>query len=145
MNLNKLLALAIAIAANGFSKRLDKHGKPYILHCIRVMNSVDTVEEKILAVLHDCPEDGVISIDELRNLGFPEDILDDLKLLTHDKEKDDYLNVYIKKIATSQRATNVKRADLKDNSDIERSKGLSKVDLDRIEKYFRAYVYLSQI
>lgn len=144
MNLNKLLALAIALMAQGFSKRLDRHGKPYILHCIRVMDNVDTIEEKILAILHDGVEDGACSIIQLRELGFPENILDDLKLLTHNKEED-YLGVYIKKIATSQRATNVKKADLKDNSDIGRSKGLSKADLDRIEKYFRAYVYLSQI
>lgn len=143
--MNKLLALAISIAAQGFSKRLDKHGKPYILHCIRVMNALETVEEKILGILHDCPEDGVISIDELRNLGFPEDILDDLKLLTHNKEQDDYLNVYIKKVATSQRATNVKLADLKDNTDVGRAKGVSKADFDRLEKYFKAYLYLSQI
>jgi (p)ppGpp synthase/HD superfamily hydrolase len=137
-----MLGIAIAIAAKGFKDKTDKGGEPYILHCLRVMNSMSTPEEKILGVLHDVVEDGVISIEELRALGFSEDILDDLKLLTHLKE-DDYLDVYIKKIATSKRATKVKLADLKDNSDITRLKGLRKKDFDRMEKYHKAFIYLS--
>jgi (p)ppGpp synthase/HD superfamily hydrolase len=137
-----MLGIAIAIAAKGFKDKTDKGGEPYILHCLRVMNSMSTPEEKILGVLHDVVEDGVISIEELRALGFSEDILDDLKLLTHLKE-DDYLDVYIKKISTSKRATKVKLADLKDNSDITRLKGLRKKDFDRMEKYHKAFIYLS--
>ena len=138
------LGIAIAIAAQGFKNRNDKGGKPYILHCIRVMDKVHTIEEKILAILHDCVEDGICTIEELRQIGFAEDILDDLKLLTHNPE-DDYLNVYIKKIATSRRAVNVKKADLEDNSNITRMKDVTKKDFDRLEKYHLAYRYLSKI
>lgn len=56
--MNKL-AQAIAFAANVFSEVTDKGGKPYILHCLRVMNSVDQNDEElmIIAVLHDVAED----------------------------------------------------------------------------------------
>jgi len=37
----------------------------------------------------------------------------------------------------------IKLADLRHNSDIMRMKGLSKKDFDRLEKYHRAYAYLS--
>lgn len=108
------------------------------------MDKVHTEEEKILAVLHDCIEDEVCTIEELRQSGFSESILDDLKLLTHD-HKDDYLSVYIKNIATSVRATNVKKADLEDNSNITRMKDVTKKDFDRLEKYHLAYRYLSKL
>ena len=49
------------------------------------------------------------------------------------------------KISTDKLATKVKLADLKDNSDITRLKGLSKKDFDRMEKYHRSYIYLSKI
>ena len=42
-------------------------------------------------------------------------------------------------------ATKVKLADLKDNSDITRLKGLRKADFDRMEKYHRSFIYLSKI
>lgn len=36
------LGRAISIAAQGFQNITDKGGQPYILHCIRVMNQMDT-------------------------------------------------------------------------------------------------------
>ncbi len=51
------LGRAISIAAQGFQNITDKGGQPYILHCIRVMNQMDTEEEKIVAILHDVIED----------------------------------------------------------------------------------------
>ena len=40
-------------------------------------------------------------------------------------------------------AKRVKREDLRDNSDITRLKGLRKKDFDRLEKYSKAFIYLS--
>ena len=139
-----MLGRAIAIAALGFQYVLDKGGRPYFLHCQYVADGMDTDEEKVLAYLHDTVEDGITTIQSLRELGFPEDILSDLELLTHKKE-DDYLSVYIKKIATSERATKVKKRDLEHNSSITRLKDLTKKDFSNIEKYHRAFTYLSKI
>lgn len=137
------LARAISIAAQGFEKVKDKGGQPYILHCLRVMNQMDTEEEKIVAVLHDTVEDGVITIEELIKERFSQNVIYALILLTHEKGKP--YDEYIKGIATYALATKVKLADLKDNSDITRLKGLTKKDFDRMEKYHRSYVYLSKI
>lgn len=72
---------------------------------------------------------------------FTDRIVNTVRILTHDKSfpYDDY----IKQISLNEDAKKVKLADLKDNSDITRIKGLRKKDLDRIEKYHRAFVYLS--
>lgn len=138
-----MLGRAISIAAQGFEHVKDKGGQPYIEHCLRVMNQMDTEDEKILAILHDTVEDGVTTIEKLREEGFTEDILQDLILLTHVKGVP--YDEYIKQIAFSARATKVKLADLKDNSDITRLKGLRKKDFDRMEKYHRSYIYLSEV
>lgn len=112
-NLARLLGLAIAIVAEGFKNKVDKSGQPMILHCLYVMNKMDTMEEKILGVLHDSVEDKivyngtVITIQALRDMGFPEDILQDLILLTH-IDGEPYFEVYIKKISTSKRASKAK-------------------------------------
>ena len=140
-----LLALAYAIAAQGFKNKFDKQGRPYMEHCLYVADGMDTDAEKIVALLHDAVEDEIVTFEELRQYGFPEDIIRDIDLLTHRKDVDDYLDVYIKKIAMSLRATKVKKRDLRHNSDITRLKSLTKADFDRIEKYHRAFTYLSQV
>jgi (p)ppGpp synthase/HD superfamily hydrolase len=137
------LARAISIAAVGFEKVKDKGGNPYILHCLRVMNQMDTEEEKIVAILHDTIEDGVCTLEDLIKEKFSQNVIYALILLTHKKEVP--YDEYIKAISTDPLATKVKKADLKDNSDITRLKGLTKKDFDRMEKYHRSYVYLSKI
>lgn len=139
--MNKL-ALAISITAKAFENKVDKSGKPYILHCIRVMNEVDQNDEELMqgAVMHDIIEDTDITISYLADLGFSNRVLGILYLVTHLKETP--YDEYIKAISVNKDATKIKLADLKDNSDITRLKGLRKKDIDRIEKYHRAYIYL---
>jgi hypothetical protein len=43
----------------------------------------------------------------------------------------------------SKEATEIKKKDLEDNCNLTRIKGLRKKDFDRVEKYHRAYIYLS--
>lgn len=139
------LGIAIAIAAEGFKNTLDKGNRPYIEHCLRVMNNLhtDDWELKAIAVLHDCVEDGVCTLEDLQSLGFTKRVISGVMLLTHQKEVP-YME-YIKRIAHFPDARLVKLADLKDNSDITRLKGLSKKDFDRMEKYHTAYVYLNNV
>lgn len=137
------LAIAIALAAEGFKNKFDKAGEPYILHCLRVMERMDTEEEKIVAVLHDTVEDGVCTIEDLEKIGFSKNIVYSIHLLTH-KEECTY-SEYIRMISTDKVATKVKLSDLRDNSDITRLKGLTKKDFDRIEKYHTSFIYLSKV
>lgn len=143
--MNKL-AQAIAFTANVFSEVTDKGGKPYILHCLRVMNHMDPNDEELMtiAVLHDVAEDfpEKFPISFFAQNGYSTRVVTALTFLTHNKEipYDDY----IKAIAQNKDATKVKLADLKDNSDITRLKGIGKKDFDRMEKYSRSYLYLSR-
>lgn len=140
------LATAIALASEGFKNKTDKAGEPYILHCLRVMNNLKCKEDKermIIAVLHDVVEDKVCTMEHLINLGFSIRVIQALTLLTHDKSVE--YQQYIKALSYNEDARQVKLADLKDNSDITRLKGLSQKDFTRMEKYHVAYTYLSKI
>lgn len=137
-----MLGKAIAIAAAAHAEQQDKGGKPYILHCLTVMNAVGTNDEDLAcaAVMHDVVEDTDWTIELLKKEGFNDHILETVDILTH-KENVDY-DTYIKLISCYHDAKKIKLADIRHNSDILRMKGLRKKDFDRLEKYHRAYTYL---
>lgn len=141
--MSNLLATAIRIAATVHEKQTDKGGKAYILHPIRMMMRLRTNDEELMAiaVLHDVVEDGQVSYGELRSEGMTERVIDGIKALTR-LEDEDY-DQFIKRCAVNPDAKLVKREDLRDNSDITRLKGLRQKDFARLEKYQRAFVYLS--
>ena len=56
-----MLSKAIAIAEEALNGKLDVNGNPYIDHAMRVMDQMDTDEEKIAAVLHDVVEDSEVT------------------------------------------------------------------------------------
>jgi Guanosine polyphosphate pyrophosphohydrolases/synthetases len=138
------LAIAISLTAQVFETKTDKAGQPYILHCLRVMNAVAGDDELMqIAVLHDVVEDTNMTLEDLKGLGFTDRVITAVSRLTHNSGEN--YDEYIKWISFSPDATKVKLADLKDNSDITRLKGLTKKDFDRMEKYHKSYVYLSSI
>jgi len=143
------LSRAIAEASVFFKDKFDKAGKPYILHKLRVMQGVIHFgnDYAILGVYHDVVEDCFKGrfqegLDHFRTVVCGEDsLIDDLSLLTHDP-KHTY-SEYIRSIKRSARATEVKKMDLRDNSDILRLKGLTAKDLERVRKYHASFLYLS--
>lgn len=140
-----MLDRAIALAAESFKGKFDKAGKPYILHCLAVMNqmSQDDEEAMAIAVLHDVVEDTKITFEDLAQQGFSRRVISALKLLTH-KPGISY-DDYIRALAGNPDAKSVKIADLRHNSDITRMKGLETKDFERLEKYHRSYIYLTKI
>jgi (p)ppGpp synthase/HD superfamily hydrolase len=140
-----MLSKAIRIASEAFENKYDKGGKPYILHCLHVMNEVSClgVDAMIIAVLHDYIEDKKGTQESLTADGFSFSIIRRIFLLTHDKQSESY-DEYIKRVASDKICVAIKLADLKHNSDITRLKGLTKKDFDRLEKYCKAYTYLKE-
>lgn len=141
------LATAIAITAKAFENKLDKGGKPYILHCLRVMLELRSEDEELncIAVMHDLIEDYPEYEEVLINKGFSNRVMYALRLLNHKEKTITPYERYIKMLSYNADAVLVKRADLIDNSNIMRLKGLTRADFDRMEKYHKAFVYLSKI
>lgn len=138
-----LLAKAIRIASVAFEDTFDKGGKPYILHCLWVMDKVRHLGEDymIVAVLHDLIEDTDWTLERLEQEGFPIGITAALELLNF-TTADDYIRriKVIKEI--NDIATQVKLRDLEHNSKITRLKGIRDKDIQRLKKYNEAYLIL---
>jgi (p)ppGpp synthase/HD superfamily hydrolase len=130
------IELAISIALEAHKGQLDKGGSPYILHPLAVMNRVETIEEKIVAVLHDVIEDTEVTIEQLREMGFSEEILKAIGLLTRSKEES--YEQFIEKTTTNRIARNVKIADIQENMNLSRIKNPTEQDYNRLEKYRKA-------
>lgn len=130
------IEVAISIALKAHKGQVDKGGNPYILHPLAVMNRVETIEEKIVAVLHDVVEDTEVTIDQLKETGFSEEILEAINLLTRAKE--DSYEEFIDKTLKNRIARNVKIADIKENMNLSRIQDPSEQDYMRLEKYKRA-------
>ena len=140
MKMKLQLENAIRLAMTGHAGQFDKGNMPYILHPLHVMLQMDSIDEMIVAVLHDVIEDTSITIDILRSNGFDEDIISDVDLLT--KKEGQAYNEYIMKIKASSRATKVKLADMRHNSDLTRMPVVEEKHLKMITKYHWATLVL---
>lgn len=134
------LERAIALAAEKHAGQFDKAGQPYILHPLRVMLSVVGESARIAAVLHDVVEDSDVTLDDLRTMGFSEDAVGAVALLTR-RDGDTY-EQFIERVAVDSIAREVKLADLADNSDLSRLTTVTDKDRARLERYRRATEYL---
>ena len=143
MFLKIILDRAKAIATSAHEGQVDKAGKPYIKHPMRVMNMGKTVEEKIAGVLHDVVEDSDWTFEMLEKEGIPKDVLDALRCVTKLSEDEDY-DHFIERVKTNPLAVKVKINDLKDNMDITRLGEVTEKDLARLNKYIRAYRQLTE-
>ena len=143
MFLKIILDRAKAIATSAHEGQVDKAGKPYIEHPMRVMNMGKTVEEKIAGVLHDVVEDSDWTFEMLEKEGIPKDVLDALRCVTKLSEDEDY-DHFIERVKNNPLAVKVKINDLKDNMDITRLGEVTEKDLARLNKYIRAYRQLTE-
>ena len=134
---------AIELAKQHHEGQTDKTGNPNIEHPLRVMNQVESEEEKIVAVLHDIVEDTDISLDDLRNEGFSKEVVDAVECLT--KQDGENYDSYIERISFNPLAVKIKLADLEDNRDLTRLPEVTDKDLERVEKYDKALEKLTRL
>lgn len=140
------LDLAIRIAVAAHSGQEDKIGLPYILHPLAVMHAVETVDEKIVAVLHDAVEDSHnFSMDgtlydtaEYIQTHIPKNAAEAIMLLT--KQPGDVYKDYIQRICNNRLAAVVKQADVQHN--MSRLHNLPGKDQERLAKKYRGALEL---
>ncbi len=118
----------------------DKGGYPYVFHPFILASQMQDEDSCCVALLHDVIEDhgDIYSIDDLKDAGFGDNIIEALKLLTHNKSVP-YMD-YVKSIGTNKVATVVKIADLKHNMDVTRTGG---VKPKKYDVYKEALEYLT--
>ncbi|MCL5271248.1 MAG: HD domain-containing protein [bacterium] len=134
-------ALEIALKAHRGQK--DKAGAPYILHPLRVMMRMEEPLVMIAALLHDVIEDSETSLDDLRQAGIPQEVIEAVTALS--RRSGESYEEFVMRAGANVIARKVKLADLKDNMDMARLSDLQPKDLERLAKYHRAYQTLKRI
>lgn len=134
------LERAIAIAVDAHRGQTDKAGQPYVLHPLRIMLALETEEERIVGVLHDVVEDSDWTFDALRGEGFSAEIVEALESVT--KREGEAYEAFVVRAGANPIGRAVKRADLRDNSDLSRIANPTERDHARLEKYRRALASL---
>lgn len=133
------LERAISLACEGHSGQLDKGGRPYILHCLRVMQAQTTETGMIVGVLHDYLKDGKKGTpedrtDKLLEAGFSQRVIHLIVILSRISHNETYTR-YIERVSRFHEAIPIKIADLKDNMNMLRLSTFTDRDAQRLIKY----------
>ena len=126
-----MIDLCIKIATEAHRGQKDLDGNPAILHPLTVGLMGKTPDEQCAGFLHDVVEDTDYTFMDLLKTGVPANIVDALRLLTHE-EGTDYFE-YVGRIVESgnELAIAVKLNDLTHNLERGRKKGYTRL----IEKH----------
>ena len=133
---------AIRLAVEAHHGQRDKNDQPYILHPLRVMFRLATEAERIVGVLHDVIEDTKYTADDLRRMGYPEEILSALDGVT--KREGESYEDFVLRAGMNPIARQVKLADLEDNMDVRRLADVTEKDMQRLARYRKAWAVLQQ-
>ncbi|MBR3523107.1 MAG: GTP pyrophosphokinase [Bacilli bacterium] len=124
---------AMAIMFECHKNQVDKADMPYPFHPFHVAESMPDEKSTCVALLHDVVEDTPMTLEDLRNAGFADDILFSLSNLTHLDGQDYY--EYVANLSLDPTAILVKLSDLKHNSDLSRLDVIDEKVVKRIKKY----------
>lgn len=125
--------IAFQLAKQAHKGQKDKAGTDYIYHPIHIAAQMETDIEKAVAYLHDVVEDTDITLCDLSNMGFPEQIVEAVDAIT--KRSGEPYDHYIKRVTENPVAKKVKIADMMHNSDISRFRNPTKKDHERCNRY----------
>ncbi len=134
------LERAIEIAVSAHKGQVDKAGRPYVLHPLRIMFALKTDEEKIVGVLHDVVEDSNWTFDDLQDEGFSVVVIEALKSVT--KIEGEEYSAFVRRAYDNPIGKRVKMADITDNMDLKRLAELNEKDFERLKKYRKALTVL---
>ena len=137
---------ALKVAYNAHHGQLDYNGIPYIFHPLHLAEQMDDEISCCAALLHDVVEDTDVTFEELSK-EFPQDVVNVVRLLTHDPETEhtaqDYF-AYLQPIKAHPIAKKVKLADIRHNSDQSRCVG-SGLSEDKLSYWKQKYQKALQI
>lgn len=133
---------ALRLCFDAHKEQTDKTGMPYVFHPFHLAEQMTDEISTVCALLHDVVEDTDYTLEDLSKMGYPSEVIDVLKLLTHDPEVP-YFD-YVKAISVNPIAKQVKLADLAHNGDVTRLDEIDERAISRTEKYKKAIALLSE-
>ena len=111
--MSQYLHKAITIAFEAHKGQSSINGEPYILHSLRLLIKSKSNEERIIAVLHDVIEKSSISLADLKNKGFDQNIISSIDSLSR-RKSESYVD-YIERLIQNRISVKIKLLDLADN------------------------------
>ncbi len=133
---------ALKLCFEAHRDQTDKSGLPYVFHPFHLAEQMDDEITATVALLHDVVEDTDITLADLKNMGFPDEVLEAVGMMTHDPSVP-YLE-YAASLRENPVARTVKLADLRHNSDLSRLDAVDEKALRRVEKYKKAIEILEE-
>lgn len=134
---------ALKLCFEAHKDQIDKSGMPYVFHPFHLAEQMTDEATVAVALLHDVIEDTDYTVDDLRKLGFSEQVLEAITLMTHDPAVP-YMD-YVANIKQNPIARAVKLADLRHNSDMSRLDTVTPYDEVRAQKYQKAIELLEAL
>ena len=127
---------ALKLSFEAHKNQVDKSGMPYVYHPFHLAEQMKDENTTVVALLHDVAEDTEVTVEDIREMGFSDEVCDALCIMTHDKDVP-YME-YVKRLKDNPIAKAVKLADLQHNSDLTRLDEVDEKALKRVEKYKQA-------
>lgn len=123
--------------------QMDKAGKAYFLHPMRVAVACATDEQRIVAMLHDVLEDTDVTVKDLLEEGFPQEIVEAVLSVT--RHQGESYEDFIERCALNPIGRVVKLRDLEDNMNLLRLSKIETKDIDRLSRYINAHRRLTEL
>jgi (p)ppGpp synthase/HD superfamily hydrolase len=125
----------------------DKGKQPYIFHLTYIAGKFKELPEQTVALLHDIVEDTEYTLNDVRLMGYPEEIVAAVDAIT--KREGEAYEDYLKRVKANDIARRVKSEDLRHNIILERLGSRMKytneewrIIMNRYQKYVSALHYL---
>ena len=134
--MSRYLHKAITIACDAHQGQSSINGEPYILHPLRLLIKAKSNEEKIIAVLHDVIEKSNISLADLKNKGFDQNIISSIDSLSR-RRSESYVE-YIERLMQNRISVKIKLLDLADNIKISSENNYNGIYDAKINQYKNA-------
>ena len=137
------LERAIALATQAHAGQVDNGGSAYIQHPLRVMEKVETPEQRIVAVLHDVLEETPLTAVDLARAGFNLRVIS--ALLSLKQRNDEHYDAFVARLGNDPLAREVKLADLSVHSDVSAVANLLPADRVLLNRYQQTSAYLQAL
>lgn len=109
---------ALKLCFEAHKEQTDKSGIPYVFHPFHLAEQMTDEDTTVVALLHDVVEDTDYTIDDLIAMGFNENVIEAVTLMTHLPEVS--YEDYLRALKKNEIAKAVKYADIMHNSDVTR-------------------------
>lgn len=137
---------ALFIASSALHGQTTWDGEDYDPHYIRVAfnSGTQSLDKIAIGILHDVVEDSDWTLDDLREIGFSERIINGVDGVT--KRPGELYFDFIERCSLNSDAIDIKLSDLKDNTSVSRNTGfLNEWQQKKQQVYIVSYQYLVAI